>query len=86
MAALGRTPRQPAGRGATGRSAGWRNRRDGRCIERIGFFNPIASGKDIRLSLDQERLQYWIGHGAQTSERVASLMKEHSRQQPAQVQ
>ena len=63
-----------------------RNRRDGRCIERVGFFNPIASGKDVRLSLDQERLQYWIGHGAQTSERVASLMKEHSRQQPAQVQ
>jgi small subunit ribosomal protein S16 len=63
-----------------------RNRRDGRCIERVGFFNPIASGKDVRLSLDQERLQYWIGHGAQTSERVASLMKEYSRQQLAQVQ
>ena len=63
-----------------------RNRRDGRCIERVGFFNPIASGKDVRLSLDQERLQYGIGHGAQTSERVASRMKEHSRQQPVQVQ
>jgi small subunit ribosomal protein S16 len=61
-----------------------RNRRDGRCIERVGFFNPIASGKDVRLSLDQERLQYWIGHGAQTSERVSSLMKEYARQQPAQ--
>jgi small subunit ribosomal protein S16 len=59
-----------------------RNRRDGRCIERVGFFNPIASGKDVRLSLDQERLQYWIRHGAQTSERVSSLMKEYSGQQP----
>ena len=60
-----------------------RNRRDGRCIERVGFFNPIASGKDVRLSLDQDRVQYWIGVGAQPSERVASLIKECARQQPA---
>ena len=57
-----------------------RNRRDGRCIERVGFFNPIASGKDVRLSLDQDRVQYWIGVGAQPSERVASLIKECARQ------
>ncbi len=57
-----------------------RNRRDGRCIERIGFFNPIASGKDIRLNLNQERVQYWLSHGAQTSERVASLIKEQAKQ------
>jgi small subunit ribosomal protein S16 len=60
-----------------------RNRRDGRCIERVGFFNPIASGKDVRLSLNQDRVQYWIGVGAQPSDRVASLMKEFARQQPA---
>jgi len=60
-----------------------RNRRDGRCIERVGFFNPIASGKDVRLSLDQDRVQYWIGVGAQPSDRVASLIKECARQQPA---
>ena len=60
-----------------------RNRRDGRCIERVGFFNPIASGKDVRLSLDQDRVQYWIGVGAQPSERVASLIKESARRQPA---
>jgi small subunit ribosomal protein S16 len=61
-----------------------RNRRDGRCIERIGFFNPIASGQDQRLSLNQERLQYWLGTGAQPSERVVSLMKEQARRQEVQ--
>ena len=63
-----------------------RNRRDGRCIERVGFFNPIASGKDVRLSLDQKRLQYWIGCGAQISERVSSLIREYSGQQLVQIQ
>ena len=61
-----------------------RNRRDGRYIERLGFFNPIASGQDVRLSLNQERVQYWLGVGAQPSDRVSSLIKEHARQQPAQ--
>jgi small subunit ribosomal protein S16 len=58
-----------------------RNRRDGRYIERVGFFNPIASGQDVKLSLNQERLQYWLNTGAQPSERVMSLMKEYARQQ-----
>ncbi len=58
-----------------------RNRRDGRYIERIGFFNPIASGNDVRLNLNQERLQYWISNGAQPSERVVSLMAEARKQQ-----
>ena len=57
-----------------------RNRRDGRCIERIGFFNPIASGSETRLNLDQERLQYWLGNGAQPSERVVSLIAEARKQ------
>ena len=61
-----------------------RNRRDGRYIERIGFFNPIASGQDVRLSLNQERVQYWLGVGAQPSDRVSSLIKEYARQQPVQ--
>ncbi len=60
-----------------------RNRRDGRYIERLGFFNPIANGKEERLSLNQERLQYWLNTGAQTSERVASLAKEYARKQQA---
>ena len=52
-----------------------RNRRDGRYIERVGFFNPIASGQAEKLNIDRERIDYWISQGAQTSERVASLLK-----------
>jgi len=52
-----------------------RSRRDGRYIERIGFFNPIAKGGEVRLELNQERFQHWIGQGAQTSVRVASLAR-----------
>ncbi|RDI44832.1 30S ribosomal protein S16 [Aquicella lusitana] len=51
--------------------------RDGRFIERLGYFNPIASGKDVRLSLDMERVQHWIGKGAQPSDRVKHLIKTH---------
>ena len=57
-----------------------RNRRDGRYIERIGFFNPIASGQDVRLSLNQERVAYWLSNGAQASERVISLIAEARKQ------
>lgn len=53
-----------------------RNKRDGRCIERLGFFNPVATGKAERLSLNEERIQYWLGHGAQATDRVHSLLKE----------
>lgn len=56
-----------------------RSKRDGRYIERIGFFNPIASGKAERLVLNEERVQYWLGHGAQTTDRVRSLIKEFSK-------
>ncbi|TDJ35661.1 MAG: 30S ribosomal protein S16 [Gammaproteobacteria bacterium] len=53
-----------------------RNRRDGRYIERIGYFNPIATGGEKRLELDRERVDHWVGEGAQVSDRVKSLMKE----------
>jgi len=53
-----------------------RNARDGRFIERVGFFNPVARGQEERLRLNMERLAYWIGNGAQASERVAQLVKE----------
>ena len=49
--------------------------RDGRCIERVGYFNPIAAGKDTRLHLNNERIQYWLSQGAQASDRVQQLMK-----------
>ena len=51
-------------------------RRDGRFIERIGYFNPIATGKAQRLSVDLERVDYWISVGAQPSDRVAALIKQ----------
>ncbi|MDX1657126.1 MAG: 30S ribosomal protein S16 [Candidatus Competibacteraceae bacterium] len=56
-----------------------RARRDGRYIERVGYFNPIARGGEARLNFNRERLQYWLGQGAQTSERVASLIKEDTK-------
>ncbi len=53
-----------------------RNSRDGRFIERIGFFNPVARGQEEALRIDLERVEYWTGKGAQLSERVAQLVKE----------
>lgn len=53
-----------------------RNRRDGRYIERLGFFNPIATGGETRLRVDRERAEHWLGQGAKPSERVASLLKQ----------
>lgn len=52
-----------------------RSPRDGRCIERLGYFNPIASGKDVRLHLNHERAKYWLSQGAQPSDRVRNLIK-----------
>lgn len=54
-----------------------RSPRGGRYIERIGFFNPIATGGEQRLRLDLGRVDHWVARGAQTSERVADLLKEH---------
>ncbi len=53
-----------------------RRPRDGRYLERVGFFNPIASGDEERLRIDVERVDHWIGLGAQTSDRVAKLLSE----------
>lgn len=53
-----------------------RNARDGRFIERVGFFNPTASGQEERLRVDLERIAYWQGKGAQLSDRVARLLKD----------
>jgi small subunit ribosomal protein S16 len=56
-----------------------RDRRDGRFIERVGFFNPIASGKEERLRLDHARIDFWVKAGAQLSDRVAQLVQESAR-------
>ncbi|GAB6141369.1 30S ribosomal protein S16 [Methylosoma difficile] len=53
-----------------------RSGRDGRYIERVGFFNPLARGNEERLRLDNERVAYWQSQGAQPSERVAKLIKD----------
>lgn len=53
-----------------------RNKRDGRCIERVGFFNPFAQGQEERVRLDMERITHWISEGAQTSERVTKLIEQ----------
>ena len=52
-----------------------RNRRDGRFIERVGFYNPMASGKEIPLTINAERLAHWQQNGAQLSPTVARLVK-----------
>ena len=52
-----------------------RNARDGRFIERVGFFNPIARGQEERLRIDLDRIDAWVQKGAQISPRVARLMK-----------
>jgi len=50
--------------------------RDGRFIERLGFYNPVSQGKEERLKIDLERVDYWVGQGAQASDKVASLVKQ----------
>ena len=57
-----------------------RTTRDGRYIERLGFFNPVARGAEERIRLDLGRIEHWQGRGAQTSERVASLVKQARKQ------
>lgn len=52
------------------------SRRDGRFIERIGFYNPVANEKQERVRLQADRLNHWVGQGAQLSESVAKLVKE----------
>jgi small subunit ribosomal protein S16 len=51
-----------------------RNRRDGRFIERIGFYNPMASGGEVPFRITEDRLAYWTGVGAQLSPTVARLV------------
>ena len=53
-----------------------RKARDGRNIERVGFFNPVARGQEERLRLNLERIDYWTGVGAQVSDRVKTLVSE----------
>ena len=56
-----------------------RNRRDGRYIERIGFYNPVARGQDEPLRLNLDRLEHWTSRGAKTSETVAELVRRQRK-------
>ncbi|HEY4542229.1 MAG TPA: 30S ribosomal protein S16 [Noviherbaspirillum sp.] len=53
-----------------------RSRRDGRFIERIGFYNPVAAGNDPSLRIAEDRLAHWQSVGAQLSPTVARLVKQ----------
>ncbi len=63
-----------------------RNWRDGRFIERLGFFNPLANSDIERLRVNGERAGYWLSQGAQPSARVASLLKESAKASSAAVE
>jgi len=60
-----------------------RARRDGRFIERIGFYNPLAKGGEEPLRIAQDRLTYWLGVGATPSDTVARLIKQAAQATPA---
>jgi small subunit ribosomal protein S16 len=55
-----------------------RNRRDGRFIERVGFYNPLASEGTERLRIALDRVQHWTSNGAQLSAAVERLVKDYS--------
>ena len=60
-----------------------RSKRDGRSIERVGFYNPVAAGNEKRVVLDAERVKHWLAHGAQLTDKVRMLVKEASAQAAA---
>lgn len=60
-----------------------RKRRDGSYIERIGYFNPVARGQEVRLHIDEEKLSHWQKVGAQLSDRVNALIKEFNKKDAA---
>ncbi len=53
-----------------------RHRRDGRFLERLGFYNPSASGQAEGLRIESDRVQYWVGNGAQLSPTVVRLINQ----------
>jgi small subunit ribosomal protein S16 len=57
-----------------------RERQGGSSLELVGYFNPVARGKDTRLKLDLERIDHWLALGAQQSDRVRTLVAKHRRE------
>ena len=60
-----------------------RNRRDGRFVERIGYYNPVAAASEQGLVINAERLAYWQGQGARLSPTAARLTKQATAKQAA---
>ena len=60
-----------------------RSRRDGRYIERLGYYNPVARGDATAMVIDLDRIDYWTGVGAQMSERVNKVVKGYRKEQQA---
>lgn len=56
-----------------------RSRRDGRFIERVGFYNPVATAKEEALRLSVDRIVFWQERGAKLSDTVAGLVKRSAR-------
>ena len=56
-----------------------RNPRDGRFIERVGFYNPVAQGGEQRVQFDAERVKFWLERGAQFTDKVADLYKQAAK-------
>ena len=60
-----------------------RDRRDGRFIERVGYYNPVAQGNEQRIVLDTARVDHWVSQGAQLTDKVRNLYKEAAKAAPA---
>jgi small subunit ribosomal protein S16 len=57
-----------------------RKRQGGKSLEQVGFFNPVARGAETKVRIDLPRVDYWLGQGAQQSERVDALVKAYRKQ------
>jgi small subunit ribosomal protein S16 len=62
-----------------------RKRQGGSILEQVGFFNPVARGKEVRLKLEIDRIDHWVKLGAQMSDRVGALSKEFRKQNATQA-
>ena len=62
-----------------------RNPRDGRFVERVGFYNPLANEGEEAVRISMDRLTYWQGKGAQASDTVMRLVRKHGKKVVAAV-
>ena len=60
-----------------------RKRQGGKSLEQVGYFNPVARRNEPKLKIDLPRIDYWVGQGAQQSERVQHLVRDYRKQAPA---